>query len=319
MADTPNLPDCNPVLFVDPRGTLWLFWITVQDNEWGGSLLKYRRATSYDKDGPPTWEWQDVIHSRPLELDPIFFNALAEAETKYAEYIKNNEGLRKDVEALKSRGKEKLTQRLGWMTRLHPIMLSDTRMMLGLYSDVYNCSLAAFTENWGETWEFSKPIVGPDLGNIQPSFVKQKDGGVTAYMRDNGGPKQIRRSVSDDNGVSWTTVDSIDIPNPGSSVECISLASGNWVMVCNDTKNGRHLVTAYLSEDEGNTWKWKRGLETFKPDEGSGAYPSVIQAKDGTIHCTYSYKSKELALPDGKEPSTIKHVQFNEDWIKAGG
>ena len=24
MADTPDLPDCNPVLFIDPRGTLWL-------------------------------------------------------------------------------------------------------------------------------------------------------------------------------------------------------------------------------------------------------------------------------------------------------
>ena len=36
MADTPDLPDCNPVLFIDPRGKLWLFWMAVQDNEWGG-------------------------------------------------------------------------------------------------------------------------------------------------------------------------------------------------------------------------------------------------------------------------------------------
>lgn len=39
-------------------------------------------------------------------------------------------------------------------------------------------------------------------------------------------------------------------------------------------------------------------------------YPSVIQAKDGSIHITYSY-----FVPEGK---AIKHVRLNEDWIKAG-
>ena len=39
-------------------------------------------------------------------------------------------------------------------------------------------------------------------------------------------------------------------------------------------------------------------------------YPSVIQAKDGAIHVTYSY-----FVPGGK---SIKHVRFNEDWVKAG-
>jgi hypothetical protein len=35
-----------------------------------------------------------------------------------------------------------------------------------------------------------------------------------------------------------------------------------------------------------------------------------MQAKDGKIHCTYSYK-------DEKTPgSTIKHVVFEESWIK---
>src|SRR4030042_6759244 len=29
MADTPGFPDCNPVLFIDPRERLWMFWIPV--------------------------------------------------------------------------------------------------------------------------------------------------------------------------------------------------------------------------------------------------------------------------------------------------
>jgi predicted neuraminidase len=39
-------------------------------------------------------------------------------------------------------------------------------------------------------------------------------------------------------------------------------------------------------------------------------YPSVIQAKDGAIHVTYSY-----FVPEGK---SIKHVRINEDWVKHG-
>ena len=40
MADTPNLPDCNPVLFIDATERLWLFWVVVQAERWERSLLK---------------------------------------------------------------------------------------------------------------------------------------------------------------------------------------------------------------------------------------------------------------------------------------
>ena len=39
-------------------------------------------------------------------------------------------------------------------------------------------------------------------------------------------------------------------------------------------------------------------------------YPSVIQARDGAIHVTYSYFT-----PAGK---SIKHARFNEEWVRAG-
>ncbi len=44
MADTPDLPDCNPVLFVDSQERLWLFWAAVVSNGWQHSLLRYKRA-----------------------------------------------------------------------------------------------------------------------------------------------------------------------------------------------------------------------------------------------------------------------------------
>jgi len=310
MADSQDLPDCNPVLFIDPRGTLWLFWIAVQNNQWGGSLLKYRTSNDYDGDGPPVWNWQDVIHCRPLNFEEKATAAIEEAEEKFAPLLEGNDRYKNMIDELKEKTKDKLSRRLGWMTRLHPIMTSDNRMMLGLYTDVWSCSLAAFTEDWGKTWTFSEPIISYSIGNIQPAFVQKKNGNIVAMMRDNGMPKQIRRAESADNGVTWGEVTTMEIPNPGSSVDAIVLESGNWVLVCNDTKNGRHKLTAYLSDDEGATWQWKRPLEDFEPDGGSGAYPCVIQGADGTIHCTYSFKRS------GVKGSCIKHAWFNEEWLK---
>ena len=246
---------------------------------------------------------------KPVDLDPLFFDALAESEKMYAELLKSNDKLRGEIEQIKMRGKEKLTQRLGWMTRLHPIMLSDSRMMLGLYSDVFNCSLAAFTGDWGKTWQFSKPIVSPELGNIQPSFVKTSTGNIAAFMRDNGVPNKIRRADSSDGGISWGPVGKMDIPNPGSSLECIGLTDGHWVLVCNDTKNGRHILSAYLSDDEGATWKWNRRLEDFQPEQGSGSYPSLIQAKDAAM--------PYLCAKD-VEGSTIKHLYSTKTGSRPG-
>lgn len=82
-------------------------------------------------------------------------------------------------------------------------------------------------------------------------------------------------------------------------------------MVYNDLEPGRYSRVAALSDDEGATWKWKRHLEgdPATPSTSQYHYPSVAQAKDGAIHVTYTY-----FVPAGK---SIKHVRFNEEWIKA--
>lgn len=313
MADTPDLPDCNPVLFVDPQDKLWLFWVTIQNNEWGSALLKFRTATDYEDDGPPRWEWQEVIHCRPQRLEEQFSTLIEHAEEQLGPLIDAVDWMKQEIEAMRQAPHDKLTRRLGWMTRVHPIMLSDSRMMLGLYSDVFNCSLAAFTEDSGRTWTFSEPILDPlvkHLGNIQPSFVRRADGAIAVFMRDNGLPKYVRTALSRDNGLTWGDYGWTNIRNPGSSVECIVLQSGRWLLVCNDTMEGRHRLSVFLSEDEGQSWFCSRALEDFPPDSGgSASYPSMIQSADGTVHCTYSYKEP------GAHGSTIKHVRLDENWV----
>jgi predicted neuraminidase len=304
MADTPGFPDCNPVLFIDRNERLWLFWIAVRANKWEQSILKYRTSTDYQRPGPPKWGWQDIILLKPgddfAEIIEVAFKKLITEEPMWAEYAPYSTMI---IEAAKDKAK----RQTGWMTRTHPITLPGGRILLPLYSDGFNLSLVAISDDDGRNWRASKPIAG--LGPIQPSIVRKKDGTLVAYMRDSGDPPQrVLISTSNDDGESWTPAVDTDIPNPDSSLEVIALKDGRWVMVYNDTEHGRRSLAAALSDDEGKTWKWKRHIGKSEDQTKSYAYPSLIQAKDGVLHLTYSYTEQGLA--------TIRHCTFSPDWIK---
>jgi predicted neuraminidase len=109
------------------------------------------------------------------------------------------------------------------------------------------------------------------------------------------------------------------MPNPGSGAEVVSLRDGRWVLIGNDTERGRHSLAVQMSDDEGRTWQWKRHLEldAAQGNAGSFHYPSLIQARDGTLHASYSY---HLAQAQGGESArkSIKHAHFNQEWIMQG-
>jgi predicted neuraminidase len=97
-------------------------------------------------------------------------------------------------------------------------------------------------------------------------------------------------------------------------------------MIYNDLEQGRYSLAVSMSEDEGATWPWKRHLEqdpaTAEPAQrGEYHYPSIIQARDGRLHATYSYfipQAKAARDEQGRAVrKAIKHARFNEAWLKA--
>lgn len=303
LADNPGFPDGNTAMFIDRKGKLWLFWPLILANSWESCLTQYRTSTDYEKDGPPKWDWQANIPLKPKDFEKTM---LAEFE----KWQKEATGLTlpKDLtdEYVTKKVKDKLASRLGWQPRCKPTVLKSGRILLPLYSDTYSVGLMAISDDDGKTWTASAPLAG--FGSIQPTVLERKDGSLVAYMRENGVFGKIRVSESKDNGETWGTVGNTELPNPGSGIDAVRLSSGNWLLVYNDTKRGRSSLAVSLSDDEGKTWKWTRHLE--KHDSGSYHYPAVIQGKDDTVHCVYSY-----FVTDGK---SMKHAAFNEAWVKEG-
>lgn len=308
VADEPGFPDCNPIAFVNARGHVSVVWPAILDNRWESALLRYRSApTAGWTSGPPPWNEGGVILLRPDNLkekmEPFARAALASLPPGAAH---------DEVAQFLERLSDKLYNRLGWMPRAHALRLPGGRLLLPLYSDTFSVGLVAISDDDGATWRASDPIVS--LGGVQPSLVRKRDGTIVAYMRDNGPPAQrVIVAASKDEGVTWTRGEDSDIPNPGSSVEVIALRGGAWLMVNNDTEDGRARLSAWLSEDEGKTWPRRRAIENTPG--GSYSYPSVIQAADGLIHVTYSHV--DPAPPGGKRLEAIKHVAFDEAWIRA--
>ncbi|MCK4990263.1 MAG: exo-alpha-sialidase, partial [Bacteroidales bacterium] len=222
MADVPDFPDINPVLFLDKEQQLWLVWYTVIANQWSTSLPTYRISKNYmQQSGPPEWEWQQVLFVKPgdktergMHPDDKFVKSVERQVDAYGEYLKDsmdeNEQLQNQWEWWKSdlmskaRGADMMRRghymneagervdgelgypwfrRMGWQTKNKAIFLDNGRMILPLYSDGFSFSLMAITDDGGARWQFSEPLVAP--GNIQPSIAIKKDGALVAYMRDN--------------------------------------------------------------------------------------------------------------------------------------
>jgi predicted neuraminidase len=298
MADTPGIPDCNPVLFLNQKDELFLVWIAVLANQWEHSILRVRRSTDFLQEAAPRWTWQDNILLKPgeefVEEVKKKFAELPDSGSGWAEYAPPYE--RMILEA--SRDPKKRS--IGWMTRIKPLISSE-RIILPLYSDGFNFSMMAISEDQGETWKPSLPLVGK--GPIQPALVQKINGDIVAMLRDSGdSPTRIQKSVSKDQGQSWSLAEKTAFPNTA-SVEILRLEDGRWWMIGNDLSNGRNQLALWSSENEGDTWSDLVYLEFESNKESQFSYPAMIQDQKGFVHITYSKH-----LPAGK---TIQYRQLN--------
>ena len=304
LADNPGFPDCNTCLFLDASKTLWLFWPIILDNGWGSALTNYRTSHDYAGPGAPVWDWQGVVWLKPADFQD---RARELAKSRLAATPEKDraraEAFFTEIDAALG---DKLLQRLGWQPRCKPTQTRSGRLVLPLYSDTYSFSLMALSDDGGKTWRASEPLIG--FGNIQPAVLERRDGTLVAYMRENGTLEKVRVAESADGGETWGEVGVADLANPGSGLDGVRLASGHWILVHNDTVDGRSSLAVSLSEDEGRTWPFVRHLE--RQASGSYHYPAVIQGADGTIHAVYSY-----FVEGGK---SMKHAAFDEAWVRAG-
>lgn len=305
MADTPGFPDCNTCMMIDSADRLWLFWPTILANTWESCLTNYCVSTDHAGPGVPRWTRSGLILLKPENLETPALEALNQLASQWPELFAAIAP--EEVREARERLGSKLYQRLGWQPRCKPTVLPSGRILLPLYTDTFSMSIMAVSDDAGQSWYASAPLIG--WGNIQPTVLRRDDGTLVAYMRENGPRQRIRVSQSQDDGLTWGPVENSALPNPGAGIDGVRLPNGHWALVYNDTTHERNSLAISLSDDEGRNWKWTRHLE--RHGQGSYHYPAVIADPQGRLHVVYSY-----FVAEGK---SMKHAALNEAWVQQGG
>jgi predicted neuraminidase len=304
MADTFGVSDNNPCMVVDADERLWLIYPTllgVPDWTWGSALVQFRVSADYQKPGVPSWSKSDVLVPHVSDLRARV-DAYLDEVTSSGEL--NEERKAQITERVRRMLENPLIQRLGWMPRAHPLVRSDGAVIVPLSNENFSVPVMAVTTDGGNTWTYSEPV--PGSGLTQPTLAEFPDGEIHAFFRNGGPERRIKRSVSKDGGMTWGEITTTDLLHPGAGIEAIVLDNGLLLMIYNDVEDSpRDKLAVSISDDRGQTWKWTRHLEDT-PD-GRFDYPSIVQAKDGTLHASYSYNLE-----------TIKHAHFNEAWVMEG-
>ena len=140
------------------------------------------------------------------------------------------------------------------------------------------------------------------------NLVELANGHVRAYMRTRPGPCGCWVSESADGGVTWDDPRPANFPHTNARLFVRRLKSGRLLLVKNgplDKDVGRKRLSAFLSEDDGRTWKGELVLA-----KDSCAYPDGDQMPDGTIVIVYDN--------DRYERQDIHLVRFTEEDVFAG-
>jgi predicted neuraminidase len=154
------------------------------------------------------------------------------------------------------------------------------------------------TSDFGKTWTATPPVNdGKSIGAIQPSILFYKDGRLQAVGRTKDG--KMFQIWSDNDGLTWGRMTLLDLPNPNSGTDAVTLKDGRQLLVYNHNirtgshNKGRSPLNVAVSDD-GTNWFAALVLEN-DPDAPDGfSYPAVIQTHDGLVHITYTWERKRI-------------------------
>ncbi len=265
-------------LWTDPTGKLWLFYDQSLEMFDGRAGVWCITCDNPD-DTNPTWsEPRRIWHGMTLNKPTVLSNG-------------------------------------DWML---PISLWDRGKVPAIFQDAYTELDDQRMAHWfvssdqGKTWTRRGGVAIPNPQFDEHMLVELKDGRLWMLARNNHG---IAESFSTDQGKTWSEPTPSKIQNPSARFFLRRLQSGNLLLVKNgpiEKASGRSHMTAFLSDDEGQTWKGG-----YVMDERNGvSYPDGYQAPDGVIHVIYDRgrsKDREILMAQFTEADVLA-----KDLVTAG-
>jgi len=274
---SPALPMPRTVIignfWTDPSGKLWLFFDQTMNHFDGRGGLWAITCDNPDDDQPVWSEPKRISHGSMLNKPVV----LSSGEWLLPSYLLQREGF----------GPFK-----GTFPELDP----------------YRGVNILVSTDQGKSWELRGIRTFPDPDWHEAMVVEKKDGQLWMMARTRKG---IMESFSTDKGATWSEPASTaaDIQHPNSRFFFRRLKSGRILLIKNGKElhrhEGRNYFSAWLSDDDGQTWKGGLVID----DRKKVTYPDGFQAPDGTLYITYDHN---------RGPGEIALAKFTEEDVLAG-
>ncbi len=262
----PGVPCYNPVLFYTKDGRLWMYY------KFGPSPATWSAGRMFSTDNGHTWSAPEhlpagllgPIRAKPLVLadGTIVSGSSIESYRAWAVWI------------------ERSTDNGATWAKIGPIVPPVDLDRKG-YGDGRASGLADVPGS--NDWKFTQGI-------IQPSVVQREGKHLRLYARSTAKTARVTVADSQDNGVTWTQARPLDVPNPNSGIDAVSLRDGRVVLIYNNSTTARTPLNLAVSTDAEHF----RMFHTLEDTPGEYSYPAMVQAKNGDLLMTYTFNRKSI-------------------------
>ena len=273
LASADGVACWNPALFHTKDGRLWLYY------KYGTHPSTWKGARKWSGDEGRTWSEVEYLPDGilgPIKDKPL---VLADGTIVSGSSVENGKW-NVWIERSTDNGKT-------W-TKFGPITVSASE-------DVPSAAALAAAQ-----MKQAPPVDGvhtkvyppskTTVGIIQPSVVWMGGKHLRFFARSRTRAAQIAVADSWDDGKTWTQAHFIGLPNPNSGIDAVRLRDGRIVLVFNDSYNERTPLNLAVSRD-GEHFRMFRTLEDGL---GQYSYPAIIQAKNGDLMVTYSWRRQSI-------------------------
>lgn len=279
--DTLRYACWNPVLYQVPTkgGELWLFYkVGPNVPSWKGYLIR-------SKNGGKTWSKPErlpdgifgAIKNKPVWVDGRILCPSSDELGRWSVHFEYTDDMGKTWQRTSP-----LDAELNVPTRFRPAVTTKAEMGTKPYDE-----------------SKAQPIEA-----IQPTILKLADGRLQMMCRTRNGKTGV--AYSSDRGTTWSKLTLMDLEHTQSGIDAVTLRDGRHVLVYNDfetidgTPKGPRTPLSVAVSKDGTHWQKVITLESSPI--GQYSYPAVIEAADGTLHTTYTWRRRR-----------IKHVEFKLD------